>query len=237
MTPTTLRIHLFPSQCPALPSSTSPPLHLSTAAGHRAFQPPSLYKPGDLFSIKINHCSIPAPRYIRTTRPREALIFIFGYCVDTDVQGNPKPACAGYGIQWSPINKISSRLEGPGPQTSDRAELRAAIVALKLRVWPGEGFHTMVLARESESLMKGVCERSQEWINNGWKDSKGNEVADQDLWEILIAKLRYWDGRGLQVRFWRVRSEWNREAGQLAKEGAEMPPVEGMCEYMAVDGG
>ncbi|KAI4197869.1 MAG: hypothetical protein LQ346_002883 [Caloplaca aetnensis] len=208
---------------PLLPPLDLRPIPHAVATQNRPFHPLSTAAtPLALFSSQPNHHStVPAHRFIRTINPREALIFISGRCL-----GNGTAfARAGYGIRWGPNSArsaMSYRLEGPGPQTSNRAELRAAIVALGgLRHWPAEGFATVVLACDTEYVVNGVCDWTRKWRQNRWKTSKGTEVANRDLWEELIGHLEGWDRKGLQVRFWSIPRSENREANALAKEGAE----------------
>ena len=144
-------------------------------------------------------------------------MYIDGCCLDN---GTPS-ARAGYGVKWSKDSHFSSRLEGTGPETSNRAELRAAIVALGLRAWNGEGFDKVVLACDSEYVVLGICERVERWKRRGWRTAAGTPVMNRDLWEQLLAKLEVQDDRGVLVQFWQIPRELN-EADPLAKEGARL---------------
>ncbi|KAL8759905.1 MAG: hypothetical protein Q9184_003489 [Pyrenodesmia sp. 2 TL-2023] len=196
------------------------PIPHNLATQNRPFHPPSpTATPLTLFSGQTNHHdTVPAWHFIRNTNAREALIFISGCCLGN---GTPNPR-AGYGIQWGPNtarNAMSYRLEGPGPQTSNRAELRAAIVALGgLRQWPDEG-----LRLDAEVEAEQV------------EDSKGTEVANRDLWEELIGHLEGWDRKGLLVQFWLIPKAENGKADALAKEGAEKPEEVEMLEIFQFD--
>lgn len=129
-------------------------------------------------------------------------------------------ATAGYGIKWSPQHTVSQRLEGDGPETSNRAELRAAIAALTLREWDGEGFDTVVLACDSEYVVLGLSERIQKWIERGWRTASGSPVMNRDLWEMLLAELERKNMAGIMVKFWWIPRGSNEEADRLAKAGA-----------------
>lgn len=186
------------------------------AANLRRYVPPFPgATPSELFHYAINSCTVPAYRFIRKTNQHEMLIYIDGSCL-----GNGTPnARAGYGVKWNKDYHLSRRLEGTGPETSNRAELRAAIVALGLRIWNGEGFDKVVLACDSEYVVLGICERVQRWKQRGWITSAGTPVANKDLWELLLAKLETLDDHGVMVQFWQIPRELN-EADSLAKEGA-----------------
>lgn len=193
-----------------------PPISHQQAATLRRYVPPSPQaKPSDLFHDAINGCSVPAFRIIRKSNKREMLMFIDGSSL-----GNGTPnARAGYGVKWNKDYHLSRRLEGTGPETSNRAELRAAIVALGLRAWDGEGFDKVVLACDSEYVVLGICERIERWKQRGWTTAAGTPVMNKDLWELLLAKLEVLDDRGVLVQFWQIPRELN-EADSLAKEGA-----------------
>lgn len=132
-----------------------------------------------------------------------------------------------------PRRHISSRLEGTEPETSNRAELRAAIVALGLRVWNGEGFDKVVLACDSEYVVKGISEWVPKWKTNGWRTSQGTPVENRDLWEALLAALSEQDDRGVLVRFWLIPREQN-EADAYAKAGTFEERDERMLEVVAM---
>jgi ribonuclease HI len=196
-----------------------PPIPHHVAAANRRFDPPvPTATPQDLFEVKVNQCSNPAPRYIRKSNPREMLIYIDGSCLNNGTA----EARAGYGIKWSPrtCNILSARLEGTGPETSNRAELRAAVIAVSLRAWHGEGFHTVVLACNSEYVVLGISERIQNWIQRGWRTAAGSPVENRDLWERLLDKLDIQNKYGVMIKFWRIPRESNAEADALAREGA-----------------
>lgn len=188
-----------------------------TAATLRRYVPASPgAKPRDLFHDEINGGSVPAFRIIRKTNNREMLMFIDGSSL-----GNGTPnARAGYGVKWNKDYHLARRLEGTGLETSNRAELRAAIVALGLRVWNGEGFDKVVLACDSEYVVLGICDRVERWKQRNWTTAAGTPVMNRDLWEMLLAKLEVLDDRGVLVQFWQIPRELN-EADSLAKEGAE----------------
>lgn len=209
-----------------------PRIQHQQAAALRRYVPPFPEAiPSDIFEDAINGCSVPALRLIHKTNKQEMLMYIDGSCL-----GNGTPdARAGYGVKWGRDRYLSKRLEGTEPEKSNRAELRAAIVALGLRVWNGEGFDKVVLACDSEYVVLGICERVERWKQRGWITSAGTPVMNKDLWQLLLAKLETWDDRGVLVQFWRIPRELN-EADSLAREGARQEtrsPV--MADVVAVD--
>lgn len=150
-----------------------------------------------------------------------------GACLDNG-QANPK---AGWALVHGPglTNKpaiISARLEKEGPfgdeavQTSNRAELRAVIEALRFRYWPAEGFRTITIATDSEYVVKGSTKWAKTWVKNNWKTSANACVKNKDLWELLLGDFERSDDEGLRIRFWWIPRNWNKNADAAAKKAA-----------------
>jgi len=179
------------------------------------FEVPSGTRPTDLFAVQSNRCTLPGYRFIRKDNKSQMLMFVDGSCIDN---GSPN-ARAGWAVCLGPKIVVKGRLEGPGAQTSNRAELRSAIVALGLRVWKGEGFSSVVIASDSEYVVKGYCERLATWKERNWRTARGTNVLNKDLWEVLDAEIHRLAKQGVQVLFWRLPREWN-EADKYAKQAA-----------------
>jgi ribonuclease HI len=182
------------------------------ADANRIFLQDPVIKPSDLYSAQRN-------RFVRLTNPSEMLMFVNG----SSLNNGSRNARAGYGIVFAPPEKdspIFSRLEQDGhPQTSNRAELRAVLISLSLRFWLEEGFSRIVLACNSEHVVKGISEWIFNWRNNGWKTAVRKPVTNQDLWKELEEKLREMEKSGMLVQFWKIPREWN-EADKYGKAGA-----------------
>ncbi|KAK5663807.1 hypothetical protein OQA88_10 [Cercophora sp. LCS_1] len=159
--------------------------------------------------------------------PGKALIHTDGACL-ANGQSNPKAGWAfWHGVNPSGTRLVASgRLEKQGPfgdaadQTSNRAELRAVIAALRFRFWRGEGFHTLVIATDSEYVVKGATAWVQKWMKNGWMTAGKVAVKNKDLWEALLGEIERHKERGMSVQFWRIPREWNTVADAAAKEAA-----------------
>lgn len=122
---------------------------------------------------------------------------------------------------------VQGRLEKRGPwgdeggQTSNRAELRAVLAALRFRVWAGEGFKTVVLATDSSYVVDGATQWARTWVKNGWKTTDGGpDVKNKDLWEMLLGESEMAHGNGMVIQFWHIRREWNTLADEGAKKAA-----------------
>ena len=179
---------------------------------------PSFFRPSDLFAVKGNRCTVPDYCFIRKNNDRQMLMFADGACTNN---GLPD-ARAGWAVCVGPQRVVKGRLEpsevgSTGGQTSNRAELQSVIVALGLRAWKGEGFNSIVIASDSEYVVKGYCERLKLWKQRDWKTAIGTNVRNKDLWEALDFTIHSLAKGGVQVLFWRIPREWN-EADKYAKE-------------------
>lgn len=80
------------------------------------------------------------------------------------------------------------------PQTADRAQLRAVLVALGPRNWHREGFTTVVVATDSEYVVRGISGGIAIWKEDDWKTTtvggKLVEIANRDMWEAVENMIR-----------------------------------------------
>ncbi|KAF2969163.1 hypothetical protein GQX73_g4407 [Xylaria multiplex] len=192
------------------------------------FTPPSpTITPTELFLGKATYARL--TRYIHCNDAQKVLIFTDGACLNNG-QANPKAGWAlvhGPGFTGMPALIASGRLEDKGPfgdpsiQSSNRAELRAVIAALRMRHWTGEGFDTVVIATDSEYVTTGSTEWVKSWIKNGWQTAGRTDVKNKDLWEMLLGEVERWHDEGLSIQFWKIPREWNKVADAAAKKAAE----------------
>ncbi|KAI0893392.1 putative ribonuclease H1 [Annulohypoxylon nitens] len=176
------------------------------------------------------------PRIICRNDPRSILISTDGACLNND-QSFPK---AGWGFAYGPITTdiIYGPLEnrklfgGEEPQTSNRAELTAVILALRFRHWIGEGLDKITIVTDSEYVVKGSTRWARTWVVNNWKTRTGQYVKNRDLWEALLNEVERWKSLGLSIQFWKIPRDWNKIADEAAKKGAahgRMPDPFGFC--------
>ncbi|KAK2761969.1 RNase h domain protein [Colletotrichum kahawae] len=128
-------------------------------------------------------------RFINRYDKSEALIYTDGACLDNGA-ANARGGCAfvfkpTYSEKESGV--VSLRLEDQGPggeiyqHTSNRAELRAVIAALRFREWYGEGFKTIVIATDSTYVVNGATDWVRAWMCKDWHLSTGGRVKNRDL--------------------------------------------------------
>ena len=120
----------------------------------------------------------------------------------------------------SEYNK-SVLLTGSRP-TNQVAELSAGILgleeAIKIRREGigGGDLHQVVIKTDSKYLVEGMTEWVFKWEKNGYRTSKGTVVTNSGLFkrlEELAGKLRELN---VEVLFWHVPRELNRQADELA---------------------
>lgn len=226
---TSRNVHATPQSMPSAPDKITrfyPPSPNDT--------PQSLFGPGNSPSPLSS-----GPRFVRFSNPQELLIYTDGCCLNNG-QPNPKAGCA---FVFRPATSSYPggehfRLELQGPsgdeytQTSNRAELRAVIAALKFRAWHGEGFSRLVIATDSDYIVSGITKWIHSWARNGWRTTQGAPVKNRDLWELLIKTVKdksqsmYVGTNPLEVLFWLIPRKLNTVADQLAKEAAASKPDE-----------
>ncbi|BCS30180.1 uncharacterized protein APUU_80483A [Aspergillus puulaauensis] len=206
------------------------------------FKPPQTTDtPQSLFVPGMNYkATPPVHRFINRTDSSQFLIYTDGACLNNG-QVNPRAGCS---FVFKPasthevVAHVAMRLEKKGPtgerhpQTSNRAELRAALAALRFRFWPGEGFDTLVIATDSAYMVNGATSWIRGWARNGWKTSAGASVKNRDLWECLIDEAERFHHYGMKVRFWRIPRECNTQADRRAKEAAAEPEREEYREML-----
>ncbi|KAJ7659976.1 ribonuclease H-like domain-containing protein [Mycena rosella] len=199
------------------------------------FEAPAHTAPDFVFPVRVinNISSLPLERFCIRRRFVPAISHLKTMMICTD------GACASNGLaspragfafvfNLSPGGNNSSALEhnGPGGQvythTSNRAELRAVIAALKFRAWWGEGWERVVIVTDSEYVSEGATIRMRNWACRGWRTAAGSPAANRDLWEALSDILGEYASSGCEISFWRVPRKWNTLADAAAKAATEL---------------
>jgi ribonuclease HI len=98
---------------------------------------------------------------------------------DGACSGNPGPGGWGALLLHGTTEKELSG--GESLTTNNRMELMAAISALESLKKPCR----IALYTDSQYVQKGITEWLPGWIRKGWKNSKGEPVKNQDLWQRL----------------------------------------------------
>lgn len=110
--------------------------------------------------------------------------------------------------------------------TSQIAELEACCCALLnvIRVMgdppDGERLQSVVVKSDSEYVVRGVTEWLPRWKGNGWKNSRGVQVANVEYFQRIESLVEVLE-EDISVKFWLVPRELNCEADGLAKAALE----------------
>ncbi|RSL51059.1 hypothetical protein CEP54_011599 [Fusarium duplospermum] len=169
-------------------------------------------------------------RFIHQDDDRKVLVYTDGACINN---GQQEP-CAGWAVVFAgPESEeagiqtvVSGRLENKGPfgddsvATSNRAELRAAIAALRVCDWKKEDFDSIVIATDSSYVVEGATSWAKGWVRKGWKTRVGDDVKNKDLWDLLLGEVERWEQQGLSVELWKIPRENNTDADTAAKHAA-----------------
>ncbi|KAF9017298.1 ribonuclease H-like protein [Hymenopellis radicata] len=147
---------------------------------------------------------------------RTILISVDGAC---SRNGTPS-ARAGVGIFFGPDSphNISEAIDGV--QTSQRAEILAAIKALKkvsLLLQNVFSVNTIVLLSDSQYVVGAMTEWIFAWKENGWRNANGGVVENKADFQKLDQLIETLEEDGLDVKFWKVGRENNVHADELAK--------------------
>jgi ribonuclease HI len=153
---------------------------------------------------------------------RHIVINLGGACY-----GNGKPwAQAASGVYFGPWSRhnFSEELED-GPQTNQRAEINAAIIALdKVKeLLDQEKLDTslVLLVTDSQYVVDAMTQHIYKWQDNRWRNARGQEVVNKEDFEELdelIDELE--DDYEVFVKFLWVPKEDNDDADEMARQAA-----------------
>lgn len=141
------------------------------------------------------------------------VVYADGACAPS----NPGPA--GWGVVVIGPNEVgeTDHYGFIGPGTNQIAELTAAIEGLS-RVPPGAAVE---LVSDSQYVLKGLTEWRAGWERRGFRNSKGEAVANLPLWKRLFALA---DERKLATRWVRGHAGdyYNERADGLANQALRL---------------
>jgi len=137
---------------------------------------------------------------------KEVMIYTDGAC-----SGNPGPGGWGAILMYEGHTK---EISGAEPNTTNnRMELQAVIEALALLK------HPCRVSCYSDSAYLVNCFNNKWYVNwqrNGWKNSKGQPVENQDLWKQLLDEMKTHEITYIKVKG-HSDNEWNNRCDELAR--------------------
>ncbi|MBB3112618.1 ribonuclease HI [Paenibacillus phyllosphaerae] len=137
---------------------------------------------------------------------KEVMIYTDGAC-----SGNPGPGGWGAVLFYGEHKKEISG--GENPSTNNRMEIKAVIEALQLLKEPCKA----VVYSDSAYVVN--CFQNnwiRGWLRNGWKNSKGQPVENQDLWQTLWALMQKHAVTYVKVKG-HSDNQWNNRCDELAR--------------------
>ncbi|QPC64351.1 hypothetical protein HYE67_006582 [Fusarium culmorum] len=165
-------------------------------------------------------------------KPSKLLLYTDGSCLNN----GQSDARGGWSVSFGTEDPLigspvaSGILENMGPfgdrerATSNRAELRAVIAALRLSDWRKEGFASVVVATDSTYVLSGATKWAKIWVSKGWRLHDGKPVKNKDLWELLLGEVERWDNEGVEVCLLNIPRHLNQEADKAAKMASATKP-------------
>ncbi|KAJ9062956.1 Ribonuclease H1 [Entomophthora muscae] len=145
--------------------------------------------------------------------PRSEDIYVDGCCLRNGQDG----ATAGVGVYFGPNDSRNVSQPLYGQQTNQRAELKAAVEAVRL----GDRSSDLNIHTDSKYVVDGVNSYSNRWERNGWTNANGAPVANQDLFTQLKDSINRHPGQ-VNIKYVPGHSgiQGNEYADRLAKNGA-----------------
>lgn len=140
-------------------------------------------------------------------------VYTDGGCFNNGKKG----AQAGVGVFWGKNDPDNVSESLSGRQTNNRAEIHAAICAVKGA--KKKGIENLVLHTDSQFLINGITSWIKKWKKNGWVLSTGNPVINKEDFEELDSAVQ-----GINIKWVYVKGHsgdpGNEAVDLLAKSGA-----------------
>ncbi|KAI1167654.1 ribonuclease H-like protein [Nemania serpens] len=169
------------------------------------------------------------------------VVAVDGACPGNGSDSATKSACGVFFGPDLPENFAFRVPDTPGySHTNQRAELSAALAAIHASQtyiynggqWVCDDYPTLchtpcpvthlVIKSDSAYLVNGMTAWVQKWRENRWRTAKNNDVKNQDLWTELDNLVHYLHAAtGVEIDFWHVPRDQNKDADSLANLGLE----------------
>ena len=157
---------------------------------------------------------------------RDAIVIAVKGCC----RGNGQASSRGsIGVFFHERTRLNRSLKVEEARTSQRADLLAAIRALKIAVvvrtkyagrpgplGPWRKLRRVVVKTNSRYVIDGMTVWMAKWEGNGWRNAKGKDVVNEELFRRLEGLVRKLEKLMVGVQWWCVEREANWEAWALA---------------------
>ena len=138
---------------------------------------------------------------------------------DGACRGNGAPdALSGCGVWFGPEDprNVSTLLPHP-PHTNQRAELYAAIVAMRAALAQDPPPAVVEIVSDSAYCVKGITTWMHAWEKKGWCKYDGKPVMNLDLWRAASADARALRDKGINLYLIWVKGH----AGDIGNSAAD----------------
>lgn len=136
------------------------------------------------------------------------MLFTDGSCL-----GNPGPGGWACLLRCGLVERELSGAEAD--TTNNRMELRAVIAGLAALTEPCD----VRVVTDSQYVQRGMTRYLARWATVGWRTSRGEPVANRDLWEALVRESNRHEVTWAWVRGHGASAEQNR-CDRLAQSAA-----------------
>ena len=139
---------------------------------------------------------------------KRVMLFTDGSCL-----GNPGPGGWACLLRCGSVERELSGAEAD--TTNNRMELQAVIAGLAALTEPCD----VRVVTDSQYVQRGMTRYVARWATAGWRSSRGESVANRDLWEALVRESSRHEVTWTWVRGHGASAEQNR-CDQLAQSAA-----------------
>lgn len=110
---------------------------------------------------------------------------------DGACSGNPGPGGWAATVLFNGV--VTTALQGGDPETTNnRMELEAVLQALEYVTQTGLRPHCILLRLDSQYVLQGLKTWCESWAERGWRDARGREIKNPDLWrQLWVYRLHY----------------------------------------------
>lgn len=152
--------------------------------------------------------------------------------IDGACENNGQPgALASYGIFFAPESLLNSNgtlevSDSSSPLTNQKAELyalRKALDTVEEKFGDNMTISRLVVITDSTYLVEGLTKHVWEWEYKGYKNAKGKDVVNGEVFKELHKRIGKLESDGMDVCFWAVERGWNLEADELANKALDIP--------------
>lgn len=159
---------------------------------------------------------------LRKRRQQNLIVYTDGACTKNGKIG----ARAGYGVYFADDHPLNISRPLPGAATNQRAEMTAALEAIRT-VLANELLQkggVLELRTDSNYTKRGLEDWMYKWVRSGWVTASGSAVKNKDLWLQLMEAKEQLMNAGIVLHLVWVRGH----SGDPGNEAADRLAVAGI---------